>query len=68
MKPEEQATRWNVSHRTGTRVRVKTDDGSHVETCTRSQAFIEPGIGPVVWLRIGGRVCRYHLDRITPAY
>jgi hypothetical protein len=41
---------WNAAHRVGTRVRVTKDDGSSVETTTRTRAMMLSGHTPVIFL------------------
>lgn len=41
---------WNAQHRVGTRVRVTKDDGSAVETTTRTRAMMLSGHTPVIFL------------------
>lgn len=56
---------WNAAHQPGAAVAVTKDDGTVVETVTRSHAALLGGHTAVVWLK-GVRGC-YALDRVRPA-
>jgi hypothetical protein len=55
---------WNKQHRVGTPVFVILDDGSHVRSVTRSDAYLL-GHGQAVILLDGFKGC-YALDRVVP--
>jgi len=56
--------KWNLEHEVVIPVAVKMDDGSSVNTETRSHAEMLSGHSAVIWL-VGITGC-YLLDRVTP--
>lgn len=61
-KLDAQVAEWNSRHEVGTKVVVRKDDGSKVETATRSKAEVLSGHSAVIWLE-GISGC-YLLDRV----
>ncbi len=62
---EQSAQDWNNRHRIGVAVTVTRDDGSKVNTVTKSDAYLL-GHGQAVILLEGISGC-YALDRVGPA-
>jgi hypothetical protein len=59
-----QCAQWNERHTIGTPVTVRKDDGTFVDTVTKSEAQVLSGHSAVIWLE-GVRGC-YLLERVTP--
>jgi hypothetical protein len=59
-----QCAQWNERNRIGTPVTLQKDDGTFVDTVTKSEAQVLSGHTAVIWLE-GVRGC-YALDRVTP--
>lgn len=60
----EQVEAWNANHPPGTPVTLKKDDGTHVQTTTRSHAIISAAGYPVIWL--SGVAGHYALECVEP--
>lgn len=54
---------WNAQHPAGTAVTVRKDDGSEIQTKTRSEAAMLGGHTAVIWL--DGMSGCYLLERVT---
>ena len=55
---------WNKTNGIGAAVRVHKDDGTILETTTRSKAAMLPSGQPVIWVR--GLAGCYDLTRVSP--
>ncbi len=55
---------WNKAHKVGIAVNVRRDDGTILETVTRSEAWATKDGSPIVSVR--GISGGYLLDRVTP--
>ena len=59
-----QVLRWNERVPVGAAVSVRRDDGSTLETTTRSEAWVTEGGQPLV--KVHGIAGGYLLERVTP--
>jgi hypothetical protein len=59
-----QCAEWNERHRVGTPVTLRKDDGTLVDTVTKSAAEILSGHTAVIWLE--GIAGCYALERVSP--
>ncbi|MCX7071185.1 MAG: hypothetical protein NTW01_09355 [Gammaproteobacteria bacterium] len=61
LSPSVQVDSWNAEHPVGTPVYVRLDNGTEMETTTRSKAQVLSGHSAVIWLE--GITGCYLLDR-----
>lgn len=59
-----QVDAWNGEHKIGTPVTVVKDNGTELDTTTRSEAWMLSGHTPVI--QVDGLSGCYLLDRVTP--